>query len=164
MDEKKSSAPMIIGIIIALAVIGVIVWLFAGRRAPAPEVENGGEEQMMEDSLTMMDQKPGRFVNVREAKLSKKGFIAIHEEQAGGPGSTIGNSSLLNVGTSRDTSVTLSRRSVAGENMYAMLHWDNGDGVYNTADDQPAKDKNGNTVVVKFKIRDDASEPVDYKL
>lgn len=48
--------------------------------------------------------------------------------------------------------VMLSRPSVDGENLFAMLHQDNGDGVFNLSDDAPIKDDEGNIVVVKFMI------------
>lgn len=163
MEEKSSkSIYWVIGII-AVIVIAVLGWMYLGKKGETP-IEETPEEQVGVDSIFMVDQKPGRFVNVSEIKFSKKGFAVIHEDQAGAPGKDIGNSNLLSAGTSRNISVTLSRRSIAGESMYGMLHWDNGDGVYNVNTDLPARDKSGNAVQIKFNIREDASEPVDYKL
>ena len=164
MEEKKSSKGLIIGIIVVI-VIGIFVWrYFSSRTAPSEQV--GGEEQVagMEDSIFVANQKPGRFVNVGRATLSKKGYVAIHQEEAGAPGAIIGFSSLLNAVESRNFSVTLNRKSVAGESFYAMIHWDNNNGAFNPSEDAAAKDKSGNMVMAKFMISESASEPIEYKL
>ena len=103
--------------------------------------EQGEQVAGIEDSIFVANQKPGRFVNVGRAALSKKGFVAIHQEEAGAPGAIIGFGSLLNMGESKNVSVTLTRKSVAGENLYAMIHWDNSNGTFNPAEDAAATDK-----------------------
>jgi len=166
MEEKKSSKGLIIGIIVVI-VIGIFVWrYFSGRNATNDQVGGEQSEQVagMEDSIFVANQKPGRFVNVGRATLSKKGYVSIHQEEAGAPGAIIGFGSLLNTGESRNFSVTLNRKSVAGESFYAMIHWDNGNGAFNPAEDAAAKDKFGNIVMAKFMISESASEPIEYKL
>ena len=166
MEEKKSSKGLIIGIIVVI-VVGIFVWkYFSGRNATNDQVGGEQSEQVagMEDSIFVANQKPGRFVNVGRATLSKKGYVAIHQEEAGAPGAIIGFSSLLNAVESRNFSVTLNRKSVAGESFYAMIHWDNNNGAFNPSEDMPAKDKDGNIVMAKFMISESASEPIEYKL
>ena len=166
MEEKKSSKGLIIGIIVVV-IIGIFVWrYFSGRNATNDQVGGEQSEQVagMEDSIFVANQKPGRFVNVGRAALSKKGYVAIHQEEAGAPGAIIGFSSLLNAVESRNFSVTLNRKSVAGESFYAMIHWDNNNGAFNPSEDMPAKDKDGNIVMAKFMISESASEPIEYKL
>ena len=166
MEEKKSSKGLIIGIIVVV-IIGIFVWrYFSGRNATNDQAGGEQSEQVagMEDSIFVANQKPGRFVNVGRATLSKKGYVAIHQEEAGAPGAIIGFSSLLNAVESRNFSVTLNRKSVAGESFYAMIHWDNNNGAFNPSEDMPAKDKDGNIVMAKFMISESASEPIEYKL
>jgi len=166
MEEKKSSKGLIIGIIVVV-IIGIFVWrYFSGRNAANDQVGGEQSEQVtgMEDSIFVANQKPGRFVNVGRATLSKKGYVAIHQEEAGAPGAIIGFSSLLNAVESRNFSVTLNRKSVAGESFYAMIHWDNNNGAFNPSEDAAAKDKDGNIVMAKFMISESASEPIEYKL
>lgn len=166
MEEKKSSKGLIIGIIVVV-VVGIFVWrYFSGKTGPGKQVGGEQAEQVagIEDSIFVANQKPGRFVNVGRAVLSKKGFVAIHQEEAGAPGAIIGFSSLLNPVESKNFSVTLNRKSVAGENMYAMIHWDNNNGAFNPAEDTAAMDKAGNIVMAKFMISNSASEPIEYKL
>lgn len=165
MEEKKSSKGLIIGIIIVV-VIGIFVWRYFSSKTVVNEQAGEQTEQTagIEDSIFVANQKPGRFVNVGRAALSKKGFVAIHQEEAGAPGAIIGFGSLLNAGESKNISVTLNRKSVAGESFYAMIHWDNDNGAFNPSEDATATDKAGNIVMAKFMISDSASEPIEYKL
>ena len=166
MEEKKSSKGLIIGIIVVV-VIGIFVWrYFSSKTVPNEQVggEQNGQVVGLEDSIFVANQKPGRFVNVGRAALSKKGFVAIHQEEAGAPGAIIGFGSLLNTGESKNFSVTLNRKSVVGESFYAMIHWDNSNGTFNPAEDAAATDKNGDIVMAKFMISASASEPIEYKL
>lgn len=167
MEEKKSKTPLVIGII-AVVVLGLFVWkYFGGKQAPIDGNlgdDQSSEMETIESSIVMVDQKPGRFVNVKSATLGVKGFVTIHEDKSGDAGAAIGNSALLSKGTVKNLSVTLNRKSVAGEYLYAMLHADNGDGVFNPANDATITDKNGSMIMVKFLIRNDAEEPVEYKL
>ena len=166
MEEKKSSKGLIIGIIVVV-VIGIFVWrYFSSKNAPSEQVgtEQNGQVAGMEDSIFVASQKPGRFVNVGRAVLSKKGFVAIHQEEAGAPGAIIGFGSLLNPVESKNFSVTLNRKSAVGESLYAMIHWDNDNGAFNPAEDMAATDKDGNIVMAKFMISASASEPIEYKL
>lgn len=166
MEQKKSSTGLIIGVIIVV-IVAIFVWrYFAGKSAVNDQIGGEQNEQVsnLSDSIFMVNQKPGRFVNVSKVVLSKKGFVAIHQEESGKPGAVIGYSGLLNSGESKNLSVTLNRKSVAGESFYGMVHWDNSNGTFNPADDVPAVDKEGNVVAVKFMISDSASEPIEYKM
>ncbi|MEK7069618.1 MAG: hypothetical protein AAB818_01230 [Patescibacteria group bacterium] len=166
MEQKKSSTGLIIGIIVVV-IVGIFVWrYFSGKTAVNDQAsgEQNGQVINLSDYIFMVNQKPGRFVNVSKVILSKKGYVAIHQEEAGKAGAVIGYSNLLNSGESKNFSVTLNRKSVAGESFYAMVHWDNSNGTFNPAEDVPATDKEGNVVAVKFIISDSASEPIEYKM
>ena len=166
MEEKKSSKGLIIGIIVVV-VVGIFVWrYFSSKTGPTEQVgeEQNGQIAGLTDAIFVANQKPGRFVNVGRAALSKKGYVAIHQEEESGPGAIIGFGSLLSTGESRNLSVTLNRKSVAGESLYAMIHWDNGNGTFSPVDDASATDKDGNMVMAKFMISESASEPIEYKL
>ena len=150
-----------------VVVIGIFVWrYFSSKTAPSEQVggEQNGQVVSLTDSIFVANQKPGRFVNVGRAALSKKGFVTIHQEEAGAPGAIIGFSSPLNPVESKNLSVTLNRKSVVGESFYAMIHWDNSNGTFNPAEDAAATDKNGDIVMAKFMISASASEPIEYKL
>ena len=150
-----------------VVVVGIFVWrYFSSKTVPNDQVGGEQSEQVasLTDSIFVANQKPGRFVNVGRAALSKKGYVAIHQEEAGAPGAIIGFGGLLNPVESKNLSVTLNRKSVAGESLYAMLHWDNSNGSFNPTEDMAATDKDGNAVMAKFMISASASEPIEYKL
>ena len=166
MEQKKSSTGLIIGIIVVV-IIGIFVWRYFSSKTAVNDQAGGeqnGQVVNLVDSIFMVNQKPGRFVNVGKAVLSKKGYVAIHQEEEGKAGAVIGYSNLLNLGESKNFSVTLNRKSVVGESLYAMVHWDNSNGTFNPSDDVPAVDKDGNVVAIKFMISASASEPVEYKM
>lgn len=168
MDEQKKTSPAIIIGIIIVVVAGIFVWRYFSAKPAIPVTgENGLETSStvsLSDTLFIVDQKPGRFINARSAVLSKAGFIAVHQEESGTVGAAIGSGALLPAGQHRNTSVTLNRKSKAGEYFYGMIHHDNGNGIFNPADDAPAKDKSGKVIMVKFRISDAADEPAEFKL
>lgn len=166
MEEKKSSKGLIIGIIVVV-IVGVFVWrYFSSKTGPNEQINGNQNEQVagIEDSIFVANQRPGRFINVGRAALSKRGYVVIHQEEEGAPGAIIGFGNLLSAGESRNISVTLNRNSVSGEGLYAMIHWDNNNGTFNPAEDAAATDKNGNAVMIKFMISESANEPIEYKL
>lgn len=168
MDEQKKPSPAIIIGIIIVVIVGIFVWRYFSAKPAIPVAgENGlttSPAVSLSDTLFIADQKPGRFINARSAVLSKAGFIAVHQEEAEVAGAAIGSGALLPAGQHRNTSVTLNRKSKAGEYFYGMIHHDNGNGIFNPSDDAPAKDKSGKIITVKFKISDTADEPMEYKL
>ena len=91
--------------------------VFSGKTAVNDQAsgEQNGQVINLSDYIFMVNQKPGRFVNVSKVILSKKGYVAIHQEEAGKAGAVIGYSNLLNSGESKNFSVTLNRKSVAGK-------------------------------------------------
>ena len=72
------------------------------------------------------------------------------------PTESVGSTSQLLIG---DNEMPLSRESVDGEVLYAMLHFDNGDGVFNPAEDSPIIDDQGNIILMRFQVSESATEP-----
>lgn len=115
------------------------------------------------NAIYVDDQLPSINVTVSFAVLEKAGFIAIHESKDGKPGATIGVSALLPAGDNRNVLIKLSRISKNGEEMFAMLHADNGNRVWNISSDAPVKDIQGNIIIMKFTVKNDASAPPEVK-
>lgn len=105
-------------------------------------------------SLVVGPQEPGRTATIASANLATNGFIAIHADANGAPGTVIGVSALLTVGPQANVSVPLNRASRKGEVLHAMLHVDaDGDGKYTfPGPDVPATDATGATVTVPFTV------------
>lgn len=139
-------------------------WYYASRKsvvvAPSTEQEGATEDAVSSGSLMVSEnavmannQTPGISVKISFVSFAKGGYVVIHERKDDGtPGAILGNVGHLLPGESRDIEVMLSRPSIDKENLFAMLHQDNGDGVFNLSDDAPIKDDEGNIVMVKFMI------------
>lgn len=150
---------------VAVAILVVASgWYYASRKsvvvAPTTEQEgmmedivSSGSLMVSENAVMVNNQNPGVSVKISFASFAEGGYVVIHEGKDDGmPGAILGNVGHLLPGESRDVEVMLSRPSVDKENLFAMLHQDNGDGVFNLNDDAPIKDDEGNIVMVKFMI------------
>jgi len=150
----KKNIIILAGVVILIAVGG---WYYTRSPQVVDTVSESMEEPVVAepvvtDGVLASNQAAGDIVAVESAVFTKPGYIVIHQDAEGSPGPVIGNSDLLS-GSNQNVSVTLSRASLVGENLYAMLHFDNGDGVYEfPGDDLPARDAEGNVVLMKFSI------------
>ena len=92
-------------------------------------------------AIYVAEQAPGRSVSVSLVRLEKPGFVVIHEDAAGAPGKVLGVSGLLPAGEMENLlPITLSRATRDSETIYAMLHFDNGDGTFDATNDNPVPD------------------------
>lgn len=149
-------------VVIVLLVVGVggYFLLRGGYQAPVTTQppETTTEVAITENSVTANDQGPGESVTVASVELVDSGYVVVHEDGGGKPGSVIGNSELLS-GRNSDVVVSLSRSTLEEEVLYAMLHSDDGDGVYEfPGEDAPLKDDSGVVVLSKFSISEGAAE------
>lgn len=107
-----------------------------------------------ESTIAAVNQAPQYSVTIESATLSRPGYIVIHEQKDGELGTVIGHSVLHKIGIIKNVSVGLNRPLVSGETLYAMLHTDDGNGVYDfPGADEPTKDNAGEIVVVPFNIQ-----------
>ena len=161
---------------VIIIVVAAAVVYFAFMREPAAEEGLMSESSTSDSDDTMAplivgnnviyvsDAKPLARIRVGLAILAGGGYVVIHEDSEGKPGAIVGNSDILPQGESRGFEITLSRESLDGETFYAMLHSDNGDGVFNPAEDAPIKDDQGNIVLMIFHISSSAEEPDAFSL
>lgn len=107
--------------------------------------------------------EPGESVIIDSVEIKNGGYVVIHEsiyreeDVIREPGDIIGSSALLLPGESQDILVELERTTKDGEEFIAMLHHDNGDGIFVAADDVPIKDENGDIVLMPFLIAEDSA-------
>ena len=112
------------------------------------------------DAIYVPDQAPSSMVTVGFVLLAHSGFVVIHEDAGGEPGAIVGASALMKAGeTGNGGRITLSRESKDGEALYAMLHQDDGDGMFDAAKDLPVRDQSGNSIAMQFEIARDAAAP-----
>lgn len=152
INQRGFSTLLVIVVLLVVVVIGY----FAFVQKPA---EQTSPLLVGDNAIYVSDIKPATMVNVGFAILSGGGYVVIHEDSEGKPGAIVGNSILLPQGENRDFEVTLSQESVDGEVLYAMLHSDNGDGVFNPAEDSPIQDNQGNIILMRFQVSSNATEP-----
>ncbi|MCH7883322.1 hypothetical protein IIA95_02825 [Patescibacteria group bacterium] len=154
MNKIGFSTLLVIVVLLVVVVIGYFVFV----QKPA-EQTNINPLLVGDNAIYVSNTKPATMVNVGFAILAGGGYVVIHEDGEGKPGAIVGNSIFLPQGENRDFEVTLSRESVDGEVLYAMLHSDNGDGVFNPAEDSPIQNDQGNIILMRFQISSDATEP-----
>lgn len=149
---------LIVGIIVI--VIGAIV-LFV-RPTQVEEDQTGSPASgflVGSNAIYVADQQPGDIVSISMAVLQTSGYVVIHEDKDGVLGAILGSSKVLTQGQSTDVNISLSRISQDGEILYAMLHVDDGDGVFDLTQDEPVKNDQGNIILMAFNISLTAKEP-----
>jgi len=144
------------GIIVVVVVIAAIgSFIFVKKQV----VDTTAPLLVGNNAIYVSDAKPATNVRVGFVILAGGGYVVVHQDSEGKPGAIIGNSDALPQGESRDFEITLSRESIDGETLYAMLHSENGDGAFNPAEDTPIKDDRGNIVLMNFLVLSGAVAP-----
>lgn len=146
------------------ALVGSALVLFGAGCAgqPKPEIPPPGpktelppqaavqsQEATSKNSTIVKDQKPGEEAMIDDVVIERKGYVVIHEDNDGKIGTIVGTSALLNAGETREVPVKM--KVHPGLSHWAMLHADNGDGVFDAKLDLPIKDENGDTIMKMFK-------------
>lgn len=154
MNTKKF---FFIGIVIAILGIG---FLFLGRGDKNVPVSNDSSGFIVSNnSIYAAEQAPGRDVLISVVRLEKPGFVVIHDDVAGSPGKILGASSLFKAGETKNPEpIKLSKTTIDGETIYAMLHLDDGDSVFNATKDKPIL-FNTEPVMMIINVSSDAIEP-----
>lgn len=145
-------------VVIILIIIGAYFFSRGDGEISEPTTPAPSQETITADNAVNVEsQKPGTEVIVGTVILENPGYVVIHEDANEAPGSVIGNSNLLAT-RNDDVVVELERQSKAGETLYAMLHTDDGDGIYEfPGDDVPLKDEAGKIILAKFTISSQVS-------
>lgn len=157
----------IITVIVILLIIGGI-WWWAGNRNDIDinNDQNGTTTaglRVGDSTLFVTDQEPGEDLNLNSIVLREGGYVAIHQDANGAPGNIIGTTEFLPEGEHENIDISLDREVGAGETLYAMIHTDDGDQVFNADQDDPLMD-NGAPVMVSFMIIDEELGEFDVKL
>ena len=150
---------LILGIIIVF--ITGAVFFFRGNREKPDSISNSPGLIISNSAIYVTEQTPGTRVSVSIVRLEKPGFVVIHEDAADAPGKILGVSSLLPAGETENLPpITLSRATTDEVTIYVMLHFDNGDGQFDAADDRPVLDSvDGAPMMIIITVSKDAAEP-----
>lgn len=157
MDTKTI---LIFVIVIIAVVIGAMFLSPREIRESGPDGDSAGLI-IGENGIYVAEQVPSKNVSVTVVRFDKSGFVVIHEHAKGAPGKILGASSLLIAGETKDSfQIPLSRSTMDGEIVYAMLHLDDGDRLFDATKDKPVLDRiGGEPVMTIVTISKDATEP-----
>ena len=112
------------------------------------------------NAIYVSDQKPGNSIEVGFVALHEPGFVVIHSGANERPGEILGESVLINAGETNTISpIILTRQTQDGETLFAMLHRDDGDRVFNAVQDGPVQDEQGEILMTRFMIDVLSEEP-----
>lgn len=152
----------ILGSIVAAVVIaGAGIIFFREAKESVAPGNNSSGLIVAKSAIYVSEQKSGNTISVSIARLEKPGFAVVHEDINDKAGAILGASVLLPVGETENLSpISLSRTTTDGETVYAMLHFDDGDGKFNATKDLPAIDSvSGEPITMVVQISEDALEP-----
>ncbi len=111
---------------------------------PTPSVSAASDNK-----ISVEIQSAGKEVAVSSVALTGESWIVIHEDEAGKPLRILG-AKRLNAGTYTNVVVKLLRETVEGHTYYAMLHGDDGDGLFDSKKDMVETDISGAPIIAKF--------------
>lgn len=143
--------------LIALGLYFGVVWL-RNWANPTPDF---AIRAAVEPSVKTIDQKPysdgviiENRVYVDKAVLDRPGFVAVYENPYDKYGTLVGTSRFLAAGEHQYVPVDLVKEYKPGTRLYAILHSDTGDAIYNLVQDPTIKDERGLDVLDDFRIRE----------
>lgn len=158
---------VIIGIILAIAVIGGPAYFFWGAGYNRANDKGAPAAGMLaeENAIIVSEQRPGASAIVSLAVLAAPGYVVVHEDNGGQPGTILGASGLLQAGENANVSITLLRQTRDGERLHAMLHFDtDGSGSFDSSADVSVQSKLGGPISGWFEISSSASADVPISI
>jgi hypothetical protein len=138
----------VIFMIIVSVIVGVAIFFRGGREESVSPGDSAGLV-IGANAIYVAEQAPSRTLVVAVVRLANPGFVVVHEDAASTPGGILGVSELLTTGETKDlTLIPLSRMTQDGEMLYAMIHLDDGDGIFDALKDKSALDPIGTLPVM----------------
>lgn len=123
-------------------------------RAPLPKSRREAFETMLQNGdagVLVQDQSIDSQVRIEEVVLPQDGFVAIHADAGGVPGSVVGVSDVLRAGT-QTVAITPDTTLMSSEVYYAVVYADDGDGVFQSPQDSPLTDTQNSVVSMSFLV------------
>jgi hypothetical protein len=141
--HMKNDVLSVLGVIAILAVLGAY-FMFS---EVAPEIDYKPVE-LSGGSISVVDQDSTDVVTL-DAELVEPGWITIHFSMSGAPAEVVGTSRYLEAGIYEAMTISLSEDMLPGWRYIALLHVDNGDGIFDIEKDLPVS-VNGEVVRPSF--------------
>ncbi|MFP3945966.1 MAG: plastocyanin/azurin family copper-binding protein [Archaeoglobaceae archaeon] len=122
--------------IIRKKIVYLVVFLTIVGLTGCAQEQDQNQNGMMQPSITVSDQvMQNNEVVIDSVYLDEPGYVVIHRDDNGSPGAVIGHSGLIS-GEQEDLEVSVSEDITP--TVYPMLHYDDGDGMYEfPGDDGP---------------------------
>ncbi|MEK9174769.1 MAG: hypothetical protein AAB725_02250 [Patescibacteria group bacterium] len=143
--------------LIALGLYFGVVWL-RNWANPTPDFAIAAA---VNPFVKIIDQKPYNDEVIIENRvyadhvvLARPGFVAVYENPYDKFGTLVGTSRFLPAGEYRYVVVDLVKEYKPGTRLYAILHQDTGDAIYNLVQDSTLKDARGLDILDDFRIRE----------
>ncbi|MEK7610356.1 MAG: hypothetical protein AAB468_01240 [Patescibacteria group bacterium] len=153
----ENSRNVVIGLVILLVlVVAGAIWLGRGdeanRQTGAANQPgaNGQGASGGDATVTVNDQFPGQIVYLSNLSLPTGGWVVIHEDGGGAPGAVVGQKYFS--ASDRVGVINLNQTTINGRRYWAMVHTDNGDGIFDPTVDLPAQNAVGENVMVGFNV------------
>ena len=121
--------------------------------------------RMGENAVVSLEQRPGKNVKIAQVYLAAPGYVVIYADTDGEATAILGSSALMPAGESSNIVVPVSRATVDGESLWAMLHSEtNSNKVFNADIDVKAQDGLGESISGWFTIKANAEENASITL
>lgn len=98
------------------------------------------------------DAVPVTSVILSLVQIEGAGFLAMHEDAGGIPGTVLGVTGLLPPGRTEYTTVSLVRAARNGEFLYGVLYLDDGDGMFDPVRDKRLLREDGSAAMITFGV------------
>lgn len=145
-----------------IAIILVVVALFGTNAILKNKNVEVADDPVVEtpdviNSIFVPEQAEGNQVFIRDTSSVDSGFVVIHkteEDEIGGTttGEIIGSSELIPSGNTQNFVIELTEETTEGDVLMAMLHKDDGDGVFDPALDLPVSNVEVDSTIVATKF------------
>ncbi len=166
---RKIWIPIVV-IIIVLAIIFMGKDKHVDPLVPEENTEDvttaGASGQFMKlgaNAVVVHEQLLDNAVLVSALNLEKGGFVIIHKDAGGKPGDIIGVSRWFAAGNYANEEIGTTENLQADSTYYAMLHADDGDGVFDPKRDGAVMSGNDAMMAV-FSASADAADPRDSQI
>lgn len=114
--------------------------------------------------LIVPEQAGGSEIFIESAVLLDAGYVVIHREKDGKLGEIIGVSEFLPAGIKENFLMSIDEEVVEGDTLFATIHTDDDDGVFDGSLDVSLVDDKGDIVLVKFAIVNEGALEDEFKL
>lgn len=132
------------GVILCIVIAAIGLFLYFAKSAP--ELSYGPVEL----SGSVLQATPNSTTEVTiSGTLVESGFVTIHQAMGTAPGEIVGTSGLIAAGAFSSVVIHLTKPMEYAGPYIALLHVDNGDGVFVVNDDMPVT-SNGASVRADF--------------